>query len=206
MAESILAPDGTSVRSAPGFPGYYVSDCGVVWSGWRRGGSVPRKLLDYPHRIRKPQRAGKGYLRVDLHLDGISVGVYVHRLVLVTFVGPCPDGMECCHTNGIRTDNRLENLRWDTPSENNYDLSRHHGGHPWCRGSCHPKSKLTETDVYEIWRLVRSGMSHRAIAERFGVVPQTISCITAGKSWRYLSKETQVAAVSANQGRAVVTE
>lgn len=49
---------------------------------------------------------------------------YVHRLVLEAFVGPCPPGMEACHWNGIPGDNRLHNLRWDTPSANNADILR----------------------------------------------------------------------------------
>ncbi|AEK09646.1 HNH endonuclease [Mycobacterium phage Mozy] len=49
----------------------------------------------------------------------------VHVLVLEAFVGPRPEGMNACHNNGIPNDNRVENLRWDTPSENNRDLIRH---------------------------------------------------------------------------------
>lgn len=43
---------------------------------------------------------------------------YVHRLVLETFVGPCPEGMECDHVNRDRSDNRLQNLRWVTSVDN----------------------------------------------------------------------------------------
>lgn len=49
----------------------------------------------------------------------------VHRLVLEAFLGPCPDGMEGCHNNGDPTDNRLQNLRWDTHSSNMRDMRIH---------------------------------------------------------------------------------
>lgn len=49
----------------------------------------------------------------------------VHVLVLEAFVGPRPEGLVACHGNGIADDNRVENLRWDTYSENNNDLVRH---------------------------------------------------------------------------------
>jgi hypothetical protein len=39
-------------------------------------------------------------------------------MVLFAFVGPCPEGMECCHENDVRDDNRIENLRWDTHANN----------------------------------------------------------------------------------------
>jgi hypothetical protein len=41
------------------------------------------------------------------------------------FVGPAPEGMEGCHYNGDPTDNRLENLRWDTRKANVADAIRH---------------------------------------------------------------------------------
>lgn len=56
---------------------------------------------------------------------GINGTKTIHRLVLEAFNGPCPEGMEACHENGIRSDNRLINLRWDTSSSNNVDIVKH---------------------------------------------------------------------------------
>lgn len=54
------------------------------------------------------------------------------RSVLETFVGPCPEGMECCHfPERDRSNNRLDNLRWDTHHENVLDAVRH-GTHLSC--------------------------------------------------------------------------
>lgn len=58
---------------------------------------------------------GGDYLRVRIYGRDYKV----HRLVLETFVGKCPPGMQGDHINRNRTDNRLENLRWVTPAENN---------------------------------------------------------------------------------------
>lgn len=74
-----------------------------------------------PIRIYETKPGGPKYPRVSL----AGRLRYVHRLVLEAFVGPCPKGMQCRHLNGIPTDNRLENLRWGTPSEDNYDRVRH---------------------------------------------------------------------------------
>lgn len=49
----------------------------------------------------------------------------VHVLVLEAFIGPRPDGLVACHNNGVATDNRIENLRWDTYGANNDDLVSH---------------------------------------------------------------------------------
>jgi hypothetical protein len=43
---------------------------------------------------------------------------YVHDLVLLAFVGPKPEGLEVCHGNDVKADNRLQNLRYDTRSAN----------------------------------------------------------------------------------------
>lgn len=51
--------------------------------------------------------------------------VYVHRLVAYAFLGE-PDGKrEVCHNNGVKTDNRVENLRWDTHKANQEDMVKH---------------------------------------------------------------------------------
>ena len=44
--------------------------------------------------------------------------IFLHQAVLYAWVGPPPEGYECDHLNGITTDNRLENLEWVTPAEN----------------------------------------------------------------------------------------
>lgn len=65
-----------------------------------------------------------GYIYVNLKSAPRKQRRYVHQLVLESFVGPRPAGHEACHENGIRSDNRLENLRWDTVSENRLDIKR----------------------------------------------------------------------------------
>jgi hypothetical protein len=55
--------------------------------------------------------------------------VLLHRLILLAFVGEPPPGYECCHNNDDPSDNRLENLRWDTRTQNIQDAIRH--GRNW---------------------------------------------------------------------------
>jgi len=49
---------------------------------------------------------------------------YVHRLVLLTFVGECPLGFQACHRNSNRADNRLSNLVWGTRKRNTNDRKK----------------------------------------------------------------------------------
>lgn len=105
-----------------GFESHYeVSNAGQVRSK-DRVGQDGRKLKG---RLRSPGSTAMGHRQLGLSVNGKLHYRYVHRLVLEAFVGPCPDGMECCHSNGNPADNRVENLRWDTPSANTIDAFRH---------------------------------------------------------------------------------
>jgi len=100
-------------KDIPRYEGQYqVSTLGNVRS-FRR--SVAPKLL-------KPGRMSGGHLSVAL---GRGNSRCVHELVLLAFVGPAPIKHECRHLNGNPVDNRLENLKWGTRSENIKDKTAH---------------------------------------------------------------------------------
>lgn len=65
-----------------------------------------------------PTNAGKGYRIVTLCRDGFEFKRYVHRLVAEAFHGP-PNGLHVNHKDGVKTNNRPENLEWVTVLENN---------------------------------------------------------------------------------------
>ena len=75
-------------------------------------------------KVLSPAKITTGHLRVLLSKDGKPRGLLVHRLVLEAFVGSPQDGQVACHWNDIPDDNRLENLRWDSLSENQRDRIR----------------------------------------------------------------------------------
>jgi hypothetical protein len=114
---------------------------------------------------------------VILTRDGIKHHAKVHRLVLEAFVGPCPEGKECAHDNGVRTDNRLSNLAWKTKLENGADRKRH--------GTANrkPVQKLAEAQVSSIKTRLRAGESHAALGQEFNVSASTIWNIANGKTW-----------------------
>lgn len=57
----------------------------------------------------------------------------VHHIVLTTFVGPCPEGLECRHLDGVKTNCRLSNLAWGTVTENAEDRKKHRNFGPHVR-------------------------------------------------------------------------
>jgi hypothetical protein len=125
----------TEWRAVLGYEEFYeVSDTGRVRSFDRfvnhwRGGQRLVKGRELKSFFTSKSRE-RDYLRVGLYKRDRRLRVYgVHVLVLEAFVGPRPEGLVACHYNGVSTDNRLENLRWDTLSANSQDDIRN-GVHP----------------------------------------------------------------------------
>lgn len=126
-------------------------------------------------KLLKPVFHKQGYLCVVL-FGRTKKGMLIHRIVLEAFVGPAPAGMEGCHNNGIKTDNRLSNLRWDTQSANQADRIRH--GTAFTRAN-HPLAKLRPWDVERAADMSRCGATHDAIAALFGVSRRAVGTAIA---------------------------
>lgn len=109
--------------------------------------------------------------------------LWVHRVVLGAFAGPCPDGMQGCHNDGDRQNNRLSNLRYGTPTENQGDRVEH-GTHG--RGERSATAKLCEAQVLDIHRRAPTE-THSALAAEFGVARTTITAINQGATWGWLT-------------------
>ena len=100
-----------------------------------------------------------------------------HRLVLEAFVGKCPEEMEGCHNDGNHQNNKLENLRWDTPKNNHADKVKHNTSNSGERCNW---AKLTKEQVFAI-RI--DSRLQRIIAEEYGVKQNQISRIKSGVRW-----------------------
>lgn len=83
-----------------------------------------------PGRVLRLRKNGNGYMRITLYVDGKERSHVVHRLVCEAFIGKRPDGKEVNHINGVRDDNRAENLEWVTKSENKKHSIRVLGNKP----------------------------------------------------------------------------
>jgi NUMOD4 motif/HNH endonuclease len=154
MTQQLSLFDVEQWRPIVGYEGAYeVSDQGRVRSVERtitqpvtRWGRPMTKRV--PERILKPQRLNHGHLMVYLSSEGTRKRVLIHRLVLEAFIGPCPDGQQACHFNDIANDNRLINLRWDSPSANNHDIVRNGNHHNANKTHCKRGHEFTPENTY----------------------------------------------------------
>lgn len=139
-----------------------------------------------PGRLLKPTACKNGYCIVRLWSKG-SGGkpLYVHRLVMLAFVGPCPRGEEVNHKDGNRTNNRLDNLEYMTRSENNFH-SYHFLGRKASPtyGEKHHNAKLTRQKAAEIREKYATGnYTYAALGREYGVNYTTIKSIVLGRTW-----------------------
>ena len=113
----------------PGYEDHYeVSDQGRVRSMTRRirfGAGGVRWRTHYGVVLKPTVSARDHRRRVGLCRRSVRKIRLVHQLVLITFSGPRPPGMEVCHNDGDLANNKLSNLRWDTHQGNMLDMVRH---------------------------------------------------------------------------------
>lgn len=153
-----------------GYEGLYqVSNLGNVKSLPRTKKAKKNSVSFLKERILKFHISIKGYYSVPLCKDSKELRYMVHRLVALAFIPNTNNKQQVNHINGIKTDNRVENLEWCTQAENQIHA---------CKLDLKAK-KITNEQVLAIRNDTRL---QSIIAKEYNVSQPTISAIKNGHS------------------------
>ena len=163
-----------------GYEGLYeVSDKGRVRSVDR----ITRDGRFWKGRMLGQFKAGQGYLRSVLSVNGKYHHEYIHRLVAMAFIPNPENKAEVNHKDGNKHNNVVSNLEWVTKSENGLHLCRVLGRKTVSPmlGKPSPHRKLTDEQAEIIRTSERSCYS---LAREFGVSDSVVQDIRNGKRYK----------------------
>lgn len=159
---------------------YWVTPGGDVYALFRRVHLIRMKLGKTSHRSREPYRA------VTLCANGRHTTQLVHRLVALAFLPSVPGCDEVNHKNGIKSDNRVENLEWVTRTTNVRHardvLGAKYGG----RGERSRAAKLCVAQVLEIRARAAAGELHESIRHDYGLSQPGVWSVITRRTWRHV--------------------
>ncbi len=136
-------------------------------------------------KILKPRIQRKGYLEVCLKIQQKRKMFKIHRLVAAAFLPNPMNKPQVNHINGIKTDNRAQNLEWATPSENMQHAFENGLNIPAWGETC-PQSLLTNDDAEKIrneYKKYSRNFNRKALAKKYGVSLCVIKNIVNGKTY-----------------------
>lgn len=167
-----------NIKPIPGYPGYFISDEGIAYSerNWRK------QLVPLT-----PTLNDDGYQEIKISAEHSRKGktrLKIHQLVLKAFGGiSLFPQLEARHLNGVRTDNRIENLAWGTKKQNSEDAEAHG---TIAKGEDKINHKLSEPEVARIRNLHDSGLGYGMIAQAFGVNRHTVRNVVKRRTWKHV--------------------
>lgn len=150
-----------------GFTGYYISKCGQLLS------------TKYQTKIRSAHKNTFGYMTYRLFENGKATLCQQHRLLALTFIPNPLNKEQVNHINGIKDDNRLDNLEWVSHQENT-DHAKAIG----LRRKTAINRKITFEKAQEVKEMCKDGMKLQDIADLVGLHKTSVHNITSNRTYK----------------------
>ena len=162
-------------KDIEGYEGLYqISDLGNVKSAYKHNGRSNIILKQYVDK--------DGYLKIILYKDNKYKNFFVHRVVASAFIPNKLNYPQINHINGIKTDNRVENLEWCNQSHNSKEA--HRLGLQSTKREKNSQSKITTGEAIEIYY---NGIAHSLTLSEIGAVyditPSAVCHIMENRRW-----------------------
>ena len=145
------------------------------------------KVINKSGKVLSTKPDKHGYICTSITDYGGSRIKGMHRIVAIVFI-PNPNNLpEVNHIDGVKSNNRVDNLEWVTKKENQQHevrVLKQRNGEKNC------KNKLKKEEVIEIYNLCKEGkLLYKEIAKIYGVIPEQIHRIAKGVNWKDLNLE-----------------
>lgn len=126
-----------------------------------------------------------GYYTIILYDDDNKKKSFkIHRLAAIAFLQNANNYPSVNHKNGIKIDNRVENLEWCT-QKYNVTHAVLNGLIPPCKGEQNSAAKITEEQAKYI-KYNKGKIKRKHLADMFGLHPSTINFIQSGRLWPHI--------------------
>jgi hypothetical protein len=169
-----------------GYEGLYqVSDMGRVKSQPKQWIGGKGAIRNHDGKILQSSFNG-GYLQVVLQNNGIKKTIKIHRLVAEAFLPNLENKLEVNHIDTNKSNNKLDNLEWNTRNENmkHASINKCFGER---RGEANNSNKVNVNQVIDIrFKYKTLNMSQKDIAKEYGVSSMAIFRIVNNKTWQHV--------------------
>lgn len=135
-------------RAIAGYPHYEVSSHGRVRSFDRYAAGSCGSFRHIKGRLLKLCENNSGYLVVTLTDNAKRKVCFVHHLVAEAFLGQRPEGMFVLHDDDVKTNNNLDNLRYGSQTDNQFDSVRNGRHYEASKASCDRGHVFDAENIY----------------------------------------------------------
>jgi len=170
-----------NIKIIDGYEDWMVSDSGEVFSIYIRNHRGKFKRNKPAILKRNISKVGYATVFIGSQIDKSAKRLLVHRLVAESFIPNPENKPQVNHINGIKTDNRIENLEWVTRKENSQHAHRN-GLVIRKSGDNAAYKKISFKIASEIRDMCRQ-RSQRKVASLFGISQSLVSMVATNKIW-----------------------
>lgn len=177
-------------KEIAGYPNYLISNYGRVRTKSRKVRYIHSVTKKEHYRLTNDrfliqyENKRTGYKFIQPRVNGKPKNETIHRLVALTFI-PNPNNYNIVnHKDGNKHNNKVENLEWCTDSYNHEHATKNGLK---AKGSQIFSSKLNESSVLAIKKLIKQGWADSELSSLFNVSRSNISMIRLGYTWKHIA-------------------